>query len=128
MTSAYVFQAALLCADCGAATRLELEGANAAPIDPNDESSYDSDTFPKGPYASGAGEADSPQHCDACGEFLENPLTPDGRHYVAERLARFERESGPIPAGSLFDVYRDFYSIDSDEVAAARDARQDRTQ
>jgi hypothetical protein len=42
------------------------------------ESDYDSDDLPKGPYADGGGEADTPQHCDDCRRFLENPLTGDG--------------------------------------------------
>jgi hypothetical protein len=28
------------------------------------ESDYDSEDLPKGPYADGGGEADTPQHCD----------------------------------------------------------------
>ena len=34
------------------------------------ESRYDSDDLPKGPNAEGGGEADAPQHCDGCGQFL----------------------------------------------------------
>jgi hypothetical protein len=34
------------------------------------ESDYDSDDLPKGPYAQGGGEADTPQHCEGCGQFL----------------------------------------------------------
>lgn len=83
----YIFQAALLCADCGVRTREAL--AKSAPTNPDDESSYDSDVFPKGPYANGGGEADTPQHCDHCGTFLENPLTDDGCAYVEEAVKRF---------------------------------------
>lgn len=53
-------------------------------VDASDEGSYDSDDFPKGPYPEGGGEADTPQHCDSCHEFLENPLTSDGMAYVRE--------------------------------------------
>lgn len=56
---------------------------------PADEAMYDSDRFPKGPYADGGGEADTPQHCDACQTFLENPLTDDGREYVKRSLDVF---------------------------------------
>lgn len=52
------------------------------------ESDYDSDDLPKGPYADGGGEADTPQHCDACGGFLENPLTAEGLAYVREAIER----------------------------------------
>src|SRR6516164_8054322 len=84
---AYVYQAALLCRDCAVATMNEFElhnmfcgstcGLAAWP-----HSWQESDYYPQGPYANGGGEADSPQHCDACGVFLENPLTPDGTRYV----------------------------------------------
>jgi hypothetical protein len=77
---AYVYRAALLCDECGKATRKAL--ADRAPVDQDDESSYDSDDYPKGPYANGGGEADTPQHCDMCNVFLENPLTDYGRRYV----------------------------------------------
>jgi hypothetical protein len=52
------------------------------------ESDYDSHDLPKGPYADGGGEADAPQHCDGCGQFLQNPLTGDGRTYVEGAIHR----------------------------------------
>ncbi|MDX2116264.1 MAG: hypothetical protein SFZ24_11695 [Planctomycetota bacterium] len=90
----YVFQAALYCEDCGQAIADELIARGVA--DPGD-----SDAFPQGPYPEGGGEADVPQHCDvaghclnavrsgehAVGAFLENPLTGDGRRYLAEAIA-----------------------------------------
>jgi hypothetical protein len=42
--------------------------------------------LPKGPYPDGVGEADTPQHCDGCGEFLENPQTGDGLIYVEDAI------------------------------------------
>jgi hypothetical protein len=84
----YMFQAALLCEDCGAIAKIERK--EYEPRDPEDESSFDSDHYPKGPYADGGGEADCPQHCDSCGLFLENPLTPDGDAYVREQAAEFQ--------------------------------------
>lgn len=91
---AYVFQAALICEAC-ALDITEGPGKRVKPphVDTDDESSYDSDEWPKGPYGEGGGEADSPQHCDMCGVFLENPLTPDGDAYVREQAAEFETES-----------------------------------
>jgi len=102
---AYVYQAALLCEECGKATRHKLGDeagmrcpgcANAllsvGPVcpacgfDPEDEGGYDSDEYPKGPYPEGGGEADCPQHCDHCGTFLENALTSDGRAYTQEAV------------------------------------------
>lgn len=88
---AFVYRAALLCESCGNDTRaaiaaIPMPHKQRVPVDPNDESSYDSDDYPKGPYDNGGGEADSPQHCDQCGVFLCNPLTEDGRNYVLENL------------------------------------------
>ena len=83
----FIFQAALLCEACGEAKRAALIGYfrdNGGA--PDDESSYDSDDFPKGPYREGGGEADTPQHCDSCNTFLYNPLTGDGYRYVREAL------------------------------------------
>ena len=74
---AYIFQAALLCTDCANAVFATSE----APADCRE----DSDNYPQGPYSNGGGEADCPQHCDHCGLFLENPLTPDGDTYVREK-------------------------------------------
>jgi hypothetical protein len=80
--NAFIYSAALLCESCGEAVRKDITDAGLAPANPNDESSYDSDEFPKGPYPDGGGEADTPQHCDHCEVFLENPLTGDGYAYL----------------------------------------------
>lgn len=92
--SAYMGDACLLCEDCGEARRAELDAAGKAPADPADESSYDSSEYPKGPYSNGGGEADSPQHCDACAAFLHNPLTPDGIAYVLARVREVKPAAG----------------------------------
>jgi hypothetical protein len=90
--NAYVYQAALLCEDCGQEKREELDASGKAPADPSDESSYDSGEYPKGPYPDGGGEAGSPRHCDACGLFLENPLTADGDKYLLDTVVRHFRD------------------------------------
>ena len=99
---AYIYCADIYCADCGKTIRKTIRKAGTAPPDPADESSYDSDEYPKGPYADGGGEADSPQHCGNHGDcfnaitldgghkigaWLENPLTSDGVQYVANEIA-----------------------------------------
>jgi hypothetical protein len=83
----YMYQADLFCKECGDKIRADIPGYNR-PDDPDDECSYDSDQFPKGPYGDGGGEADSPHHCGnhECGKFLGNPLTYDGMKYVAEAV------------------------------------------
>lgn len=95
---AYVFAAALLCESCGAKTREQLRATVKElhpSFDESNESTFDSDYYPKGPYGQGGGEADTPQHCDHCGVFLENPLTTDGAIYVREQVADTNFESVP---------------------------------
>ena len=77
---AYIYQAGMYCEDCGKA----LRGKLTCPGDPDDERTYDSDDYPKGPYSDGGGESDVPEHCESCGVFLENPLTSEGYAYVRE--------------------------------------------
>ncbi len=80
----FMFQAALICEPCG----LAFKEAHVKPahVDEDDESSYDSDVWPKGPYRGEDEESDHPDHCDHCGVFLENRLTDDGIAHVIEAL------------------------------------------
>lgn len=105
---AYMYRAALLCEECGRKVREELTAAGKAPDDVDDMCSYDSDHFPKGPFADGGGEADCPQHCDACGVFLENPLTSNGVEYVEEACKESLKRHGDSVA---LDVWAPFYEI-----------------
>jgi hypothetical protein len=94
MTRVYVYQAALLCEPCGEAVKAELDrvanlGGNVA-----FNRRWDSDDYPNGPHGNGGGEADSPQHCDHCHAFLDNPLTGDGEAYVLEKLADYLSPEG----------------------------------
>jgi hypothetical protein len=109
----YVSQAALLCEDCGVKARETLTTLGKAPQDPDDESSYDSDDFPKGPYPDGGGESDSPKHCDHCQAFLENPLTDAGLDYVKEQVLTLYTH-GALRArlnGPVIETWREFYDI-----------------
>lgn len=95
---AYIYAADVYCDACGESIRNRITSEGHAPADPDDEGSYDSGEFPKGPEIDGGGEADSPNHCGAgprclnaieldghkVGAFLENPLTPEGERYVQE--------------------------------------------
>lgn len=74
---AYIYESDLYCCDCATSIQ-ELLGDQCCRSD----DSY----YPQGPYANGGGEADRPQHCASCGVFLENPLTDDGRAWVADNL------------------------------------------
>ena len=107
---AYIYQAALLCEDCGKTTRRSIIEADKAPESPEDETTYDSDEFPKGPYTEGGGEADCPQHCDQCGEFLENPLTADGYKYVKEAIQ--DAVFSPQGLNDTTRLWKDFYGDD----------------
>lgn len=82
--NAYAYKAALYCEDCAAAIRQRLARIGRA------ADTGDSETYPQGPYSNGGGEADSPQHCDACGLFLQNTLTSDGDKYVRDLAADYE--------------------------------------
>lgn len=130
---AFIYQAALYCEDCGQSIRDSLDGTDKAPENPDDESSYDSDDYPKGPYPDGGGESDTPSHCDACNAHLENPLTSDGYAYVIEAVAEDVRDAcAPRNAGHLgsapferpsWTIWRTFYNVrifvsgpDSDDV------------
>jgi hypothetical protein len=98
----YVYKAALYCEACGEGIRYELTAKGKAPTDPDNESSYDSDDFPKGPCDEG--ESDSPGHCDDCGMFLETTLTADGIAYVQQAIA--EDRAGSV----ALTTWKPFYS------------------
>jgi len=96
--NAYIYQAALLCEHCANAWREGLTDTG------------DSDDYPQGPYSEGGGEADSPQHCDTCGLFLENPLTAEGVGYVEEAM-REALKSGRLQSEALIE-WAPFYGLD----------------
>ena len=99
---AYIYCADIYCEDCGLAIRqricAERIKSGLPPFDESNESSFDSDDYPKGPYDNGGGEADCPQHCGnhadclnaeeidghKIGAFLANDLTADGVRYVID--------------------------------------------
>lgn len=102
----YVFQAALRCEPCSLAQRDAIREYDR--LHPDErcrhgdrrEECQDSDCWPHGPYADGGGEADSPSHCDACGVFLENPLTSEGKEFIRQEQR----------LGSWCKVWREFYT------------------
>lgn len=114
----YIYAADIYCEECGKDIRAEITADGNAPLHPEDEWSYDSDEFPKGPLLDGGGESDSPQHCGAeedcinaiefpdgrkIGAWLENDLTEDGVEYVKEAI----QEGGEV-AELWAEFYRDY--------------------
>ena len=100
---AYAFEGELFCAECAAATMRDLKGH--VPKSCRD----DSECWPQGPYADGGGEADLPQHCGGCDQFLENPLTADGVAYVRRALAR--HAAGLGGAADVLAQWSSYYGI-----------------
>lgn len=114
----YNYAADIYCKQCGEAIRERIIREGLAPDNPDDERSYDSDEFPKGPYPNGGGEADCPQHCGAgpecinaiefddgnnIGAWLENELTTDGIEYVREVIQE---------GGNVAELWADYYRND----------------
>ena len=102
---AYIYRAALYCEDCaesiGKVCHVEHHGGNINNL-------CDSECTPIGPHPFGGGEADTPQHCDTCGLFLENPLTDDGIKYTRDEIAFVIAEPGP--SSGIIDTWRTFYA------------------
>lgn len=122
----YVYQADTYCDSCGARLCADITSGGGAPVDPEDEYSFDSDDFPKW-----AGEVatDSPDHCAGdidclepldlfdyglttssplygaesthIGALLSDGLTAAGAAYTLELLA----ESNPTPYQSALHAY-----------------------
>jgi hypothetical protein len=67
------------------------------------EDNRDTDTYPQ--QALNNEEADTPQHCADCDEFLENPLTDEGRQYVTDKIR--ERRGRK----SILRLWKEFYEI-----------------
>jgi hypothetical protein len=112
MADAYIFQADTYCAECAGSIKRQIAAAGGKPARTDDESTFDSDVWPKGPYPDGGGEADTPQHCGnpECRTFLENPLTGDGYEYVRELIADHVNGEGPGDYDTL-NQWIQFYEI-----------------
>ena len=113
----YIYRAELWCEEC--AQQIIVKTPQTAGLDPSNESSWDSDDYPKGPYPNGGGESDSPQHCAGCGLFLENPLTEDGRRYVREALTLPTSNPAILAQWSAFYGIRENPAPDPLGIAAA---------
>ena len=89
--NSYMYAADLYCEECAR----KLMSTLAVPVgaDLDDETTFDSDEYPKGPFADGGGESDCPQMCAGCHCALGNALTAEGVDYV---LTALEREAADL--------------------------------
>ena len=92
----YIYAADTWCEDCANAIKEQLDKEGKTPEDPNNEHTFDSDEYPKGPFDSSNETTDSPDHCAAGAEclnaivdgdqkygcWLEQPLTNEGVEYT----------------------------------------------
>lgn len=112
--NAYVFQAALWCADCIANVLAVTTDRIGRGIERErkrheiPDGATDTDNVPDGPHGDGGGEADSPQHCDACGVFLRNPLTSDGVDYVRDAIQDYNEHG--TGSRDVLETWREFYN------------------
>ncbi len=100
---AFIFRADIYCTGCATSIRHQIEGNH-----PEDVRHPDSDRWPQYAGDNGGGEADSPQHCRACGTFLENPLTDIGEKAVAVAIEAHDRHGYGDP--SAIQQWRAFYA------------------
>jgi len=107
----FIYNGALYCEVCGDKIIEELTSHGIPPGD-------DSESWPQG-HPSGGGESDTPEHCDECRVFLENPLTSEGVGYVEEAVldalvcAKQAAPLGrPLSDSVAWSVWREFYDIE----------------
>ncbi len=143
----YIYCADTYCDECGRAIAQDIVDSGQGPADIDDERSYDSDEFPKGPYPSE--ETDGPDHCanDDClgdvvdlgdyglepgaelfgaerrviGELLSDGLTEHGVSYLRELLDD-SRKLTPYQV-ALHRFWRDAFA---DELGQEDESEQDR--
>jgi hypothetical protein len=115
----YIYAAEVYCPACAIDIMQRIRAEGFEPDDPDDESSYDSGEWPKGPFRDE--ESDSPQHCGSgadclepmeladgsrVGRFLEGPLTSHGESYV--------REMHRDRPSEITRFWMEFYGLDED--------------
>jgi hypothetical protein len=103
----YIYQADVYCVECAEHIMGNLKNQGRAPANPEDEHTFDSDDYPKGPFSDQ--ESDCPEHCASCHVFLENPLTSEGYAYVQERIA--ESDKNGRGNRDVIEEWREFYDI-----------------
>lgn len=105
--NAYIYQADLWCEDCIE----EVKKTLTPPENPDDEHTYDSDDYPKGPYPDGGGESDCVQCCAGCHCLLENDLTADGWNNLFDSmLDNFHRKREHVNRDYWHEVFDQYGS------------------
>jgi len=108
LDDAYMFQGSLYCEDCGRDIQDTLRKKGKAPENEDNEESFDSDDFPKGPFSGGGGEADSIHHCDSNGECLNAIKLPCGSKIGAWLGNDLTSEGDEWLAGSIREsIFKD---------------------
>ena len=74
----YTYAADVYCKPCGDKIRASLDASGRTPANVQDETTFDSGEYPKGPVDFAYEEADYPDVCATCGVAMENPLTEYG--------------------------------------------------
>jgi len=115
-----MYRGSFYCPDCARdikrEVRAEWKEKHGTPFEDNG----DSEGYPQGPLEEGGGESDSPNHCDGCGVFLENPLTRHGVEWMKEqaRGATEDLKEGNWPSPAFLEwkrFYDDVIDFDEDE-------------
>lgn len=115
---AYIYDADIYCVACAEKIKARIDAEGGTPANPDDERTFDSGEYPKGPYDNGGGEADSPQHCRDCQTPLLNDLTSDGQKYVIEALQEYVQDGGGSGNGEVLDGWAEQlhdYSLDKSQ-------------
>jgi len=100
---AYAFQGALICEACAKIHRHSLDLHHITSPYPLCRHGIsvvrceDSDCYPQGPMENGGGPSDTPNRCDFCNVFLQNPLTEEGEQYL-------------LSCGDIRQEYRERYA------------------
>ena len=127
---AYIYRAGLWCGPCVIKALVASRKAAPGAIDMSSaealqqivsangfasESDYDSDDLPKGPIAEGGGEADTPRHCEGCGQFLANPLTSDGLIWAEDAIRDcLTTRTATAATANTVNEWADFYKDELD--------------
>lgn len=120
-----IYAADMWCVDCAEKIKQRIRATGGAPKDEDDQTSYDSDEFPKD---CDKAALDTVEHCAATascinaieldgfkiGCWLENDLTAEGRVYVIEAV-RNGRDGADNQVTELWALYYDYLDFESDD-------------